>query len=75
MFEGEIRCFFQFLWSLGHALGQAQLGNVLKHNILCFSSVYDHNILHFKCFRIMDLGVVKMGCFLIQIVVYGGSRC
>ena len=30
-------------------------------------------MLHFKCFRIMDLGVVKMGCFLILIVVYGGK--
>jgi len=56
------------------ALGQAGDKNGLLHNILCSMVGFNHNILHFKCFRIMDLGVVKYGCFLIQTGFYGASR-
>ena len=45
--------------SIGQALGFVESQNLGKHNILCFLQECSHNILHYNCLRIMDLGVVK----------------
>ncbi|HCV98788.1 MAG TPA: hypothetical protein DGJ56_05775 [Verrucomicrobiales bacterium] len=52
------------------ALDYAWDKNGLQHNMLWSMAGFNHNILHFKCFRIMDLRVVKYGCFLILWDVY-----
>jgi hypothetical protein len=54
-----------FLASLGQAHGFGAPQNHGKHNIWCLLQGQFHKILHFNCLRIMDLGVVKWGCFLI----------